>query len=190
MINNEILKNIADRRSVRRYKDMPVEDDKLMTILEAGRQAPSGHNRQPWWYIIVRDEATKRAIAEADHGQEWMCAAPVFIICVADQKAQTYGEIFEGDELVCDEKNPTMALKRAIRDTAASVENILLAAESVGLSTCWTGWYHQADVKPILGIPDDKYVVAIITLGYGDETPDARPRRDLEEIVMFEKWDR
>ena len=48
MINNEILKNIADRRSVRRYKDMPVEDDKLMTILEAGRQAPSGHNRQPW----------------------------------------------------------------------------------------------------------------------------------------------
>lgn len=46
------------------------------------------------------------------------------------------------------------------------------------------------DNKPILGIPDDKYVVAIITLGYGDETPDARPRRDLEEIVMFEKWDR
>ena len=87
------------------------------------------------------------------------------------------------------ETSPHFALKQVIRDTAIAVEHVVLEAQNLGLGTCWVGWYEQADVRPILGIPADKFVVAILPLGYPAETPGERPRKKLDEIVMFEKWE-
>ena len=79
-----MLKQIESRRSIRKYTDKPVEDEKLMCLLESARLAPSGSNTQPWHFILVRSEETKRKLAQVSHQQEWMLSAPVFIVCVAD----------------------------------------------------------------------------------------------------------
>lgn len=178
-----MFESILSRRSVRKYLDKDVPQDMIMQILEAARQAPSACNIQPWKFIVIRDEDVKKAVVAADHNQQWMLSAPVFLAFVADPAMRDgidYGYVDE----TCD----AMDLKRAMRDTGAAIENAILAAEELGLSTCWTAWFTQADMKPALGIPDDKYVVGIVTVGYGAESPAARPRIALEDMVIYDQW--
>lgn len=178
------MKMIESRRSIRKYKDKKVEAQKLMQLIESARLAPSGSNTQPWQFIIVESEETKMKLAVADHNQLWMMTAPVFIVVVADIRCR----ISEDVDLRIDENSPEPEVKLIIRDTSIAIEHILLEAESLALSTCWTAWFKQDDVRPILGIPEDKYVCGIITVGYGDEQPTQRPRHALEDIVRYEKW--
>ena len=179
-----MLKEIESRRSIRKYLGRKVEAEKLSQILESARLAPSGNNTQPWTFIIVESEDTKEKLVLADHNQTWMMTAPIFIVCVADVRCR----IPMDTEVRLDENSSEPELKKIIRDTAIATEHLLLEAEHVGLATCWTGWFEQKAVRPILNIPDDKYVCGIITLGYGDEAPKQRPRKKLEEMVRYEKW--
>lgn len=175
--------SILDRRSIRKYEARDVEQEKIMQILEAARQAPSASNRQPWKFIIIRDEDVKKAIVAADHEQEWMLEAPVFIAFIADPKSL--------DGTPCgpvDEDATQMDLKRAMRDTGAAIENALIRAQELGLGTCWTAWYTQAEMRPALGVPDNKYVVGVVTVGYPAQEPHARPRIPMEELLMYDRW--
>lgn len=179
-----MLKQIEERRSTRKYIDKPVEDAKIMQILESARLAPSGSNTQPWHFIIVKSEENKRKLAEASHKQEWMLSAPVFIVCVADISTR----LNDSTGVILDENSPFQELKMIIRDTSIAVEHMALEAENQGLGTCWVAWFTQEQIRPILNIPSDKYVVSILTLGYAGELPKARPRKKLEDIVHNEKW--
>ncbi|SHK84028.1 Nitroreductase [Anaerocolumna jejuensis DSM 15929] len=179
-----MLKQIENRRSIRKYLNKKVEKEKLVPILESARLAPSGSNTQPWTFIIIESEDTKEKLSIADHHQKWMLAAPIFIVCVADIRCR----IPMDTKVRLDENSSEPELKQIIRDTAIAMEHILLEAEHLGLAACWTAWFEQDAVRPILNIPEDKYVCGIITLGYGDEAPEQRPRRAMEEIVRYEKW--
>ena len=179
-----MLEPIKNRRSVRKYQKRKVEKEKIVQLLESARLAPSGSNTQPWNFIIVESEDTKKKLSIVDHRQDWMMTAPVFIVCVADIRARISKDI-QGK---LDEHSPEPELKQIIRDTAIAIEHILLEAEHLGLATCWTAWFEQDDVRPILDIPGDKYVCGIFALGYGDEVPKQRPRKTMEEIVRYEKW--
>ncbi|MCP1102290.1 nitroreductase [Aequitasia blattaphilus] len=178
-----MLDAIKNRRSVRKYTNTPVEKEKLLEVINAARMAPSGHNMQPWTFIVIENEETKKALAFADHEQYWMEEAPVLIACVADIRKWIGGE-----KVYVNETSDFFALKRVIRDTSIAITHILLEAENQGLSTCWTGWYQQLDVRPLLDIPEDQYVVGIVALGYGAEQPEERPRKKLEEIIRYETW--
>ena len=180
-----MLEVIRTRRSVRKYTDQEVDDKTILQLLESARIAPSGHNTQPWRFIVVRSPETKRALAEANHGQTWVGRAPVIIVCVADLSCRIKDE----PGLSVDENSPQFSLKQVIRDTAIAVEHLVLEAENMGLGACWCAWFVQKDVRPLLGIPEDKYIVALLPLGYPAESPDERPRMKLEEMVMFEKWE-
>lgn len=79
-------------------------------------------------------------------------------------------------------------MKQIIRDTSIAIEHIVLQAKSLGLGTCWVSWFRQVDIRPILNIPDDKYVVTILTLGYPNENPLVRPRKQIDEFLHFENW--
>lgn len=175
---------IQKRRSIRKFKDLPIEEETLLKIIDCGRLAPSDSNTQPWNFIIVQSEEMRAKVAHVSHKQDWMMAAPVFIVCVADLCVTTT----ETDALFVDEETPGIGPKQIILDTAIAGENIVLAAESMGLGTCWVTWFVQSEIRPALGIPNDKYVVAVIPLGYPDQTPKQRPRRLLEEVVRYEKW--
>ena len=169
------------RKSVRKYKPLPVTDEQVQSILAAACLAPSGNNNQPWKFIVIRNEEHKAGIAAVDHDQQWMLTAPVFIAVLGDITCRLkdgYGPV--------DETNPTVELKKVIRDSAIAATYLMLEAENLGLSTCWTGWYTQAEMKKALGIDDRYYVVGVFTLGYADEEPEARPRKELSELVSYD----
>ena len=178
----DIIKEIQSRRSVRKYTDRPVAGEDIRQILEAARLAPSGNNTQPWKFMVIRDAAKKQAVAAADHDQKWLLSAPVFLVCLADISRRT-----AGTPVPVDENTPCEDLKRVIRDAAIAVTHMLLEAEHLGLSTCWTGWYSQAEMRQALGVSDSYYVSGVIALGYGAEAPAPRPRRPLEELIL--EWD-
>ncbi len=87
-----------------------------------------------------------------------------------------------------DENTPDEELKQVIRDTSIAVTHILLAATELALGTCWVAWFTQAAIRPILNIPEDKYVVGILTLGYAAEEPAARPRKNIEDVLHYDLW--
>ena len=179
-----MIKEIVSRKSTRKYKDMAVTDENIMILLESARLAPSGSNTQPWEFIIVKSDETREELAKIAGGQMWMTTAPVYIVCVADVRRR----IKDNVELYIDEKSEQREVKAIIRDTAIAIEHILLQAENLGLASCWIAYYDQADIRPVLGIPNDKYVVGIATIGYSDENREATPRRELESMVRYEKW--
>ena len=156
----DILPEILNRRSIRKYKSTRVTDEQINDLILAASLAPSGSNEQPWDFIVVKSKEMKEKICELDHNQKWMLRAPVFIVCVGKS---TY------------RKDDSM--ERTIRDSAIAITHILLQAQHMGLATCWTGWYEQDEMRNLLGLTDKDYVTGIIIVGYADENPDARPRR-------------
>lgn len=179
-----MIKEIEIRRSIRKYADQPVENEKITEVLESGRLAPSGNNTQPWRYIVVKSEEMRQKVMEASHNQKWMLTAPVFIVCVADIRCR----IKEGVAVYLDDNSPEDEVKRIIRDTSISIGYMLLQANNLGLGACWVAEFTQEEIRPILNIPSDKYVVGVITIGYPAETPKPRPRKNLEDIVHYESW--
>ncbi len=179
-----MIDEVKMRRSIRKYLDKPVEQEKITELLENARLSPSGSNTQPWHFIVVKSEHTRKKLAEASHNQKWMISAPVFIVCVADISSR----IKESHDMYLDENSPEEEVKQIIRDTSISIEHLVLAASNLGLGACWVAWFTQEAIRPILTIPSNKYVVSILTIGYANEEPKPRPRKSLEEIVHYEIW--
>jgi len=179
-----MIKEIKSRKSTRKYKDTPVTEEQVMQLIESARLAPSGINSQPWNFIIVRDEKIKEELAKASGDQKWMTTAPVYIVCVADIRCRIKGDV----EVRVDEQNNRRELKAVIRDTSIAITHILLEAEHIGLASCWIAMFTQDDIRPILGIPEDKYVVGIVLIGHSDEERGPTPRRGIKSMVRYERW--
>ncbi len=162
------------RRSVRSFTSENVSDEEVKKILEAARWAPSAGNIQPWEFIIVRSLENKRRIARAALNQTFIERAPVVIVVCADEakSSWTYGS--RGANLYC------------IQDTAAAIENMLLAACSLGLGACWVGAFDEEEVRRILRVPRGVRPVAIIPIGHPAERPSPPRKRRLEETVHYE----
>lgn len=175
---------IQERRSIRKYLDKKIPNDVLLAILESARLAPSGSNTQPWRFLVVEDYTTKQRIVAADHQQEWMMSAPIFIVCAADLHCRT--EKIEQDTLSENSNNPDVKL--IIRDTAIAVEHILLEAQNQEIGSCWTAWFEQKDMKTAVNAPAGYYISAVVTLGYAAEQPAPRPRKPLNTLVSFGSW--
>lgn len=179
----DVKQAIEQRRSIRKYKDIPVEEEKLKVILEAARLAPTGSNTQSGKFIVVRSKDMREKIAEVSHRQKWMTQAPLFICCVADISVR-----LPDSDFFVDEMSPQFEVKQCIRDVSIQADHIVLQAQELGLSSCWIGWYNQTEIRETLGLPADKYVVGVLIIGYADEIPPPRKRKTLEEIVRYEKW--
>jgi nitroreductase len=162
----DVHKVIKNRRSIRKYLAKEVEEEKVMTILEAGRWAPSASNRQPWHFIVVRDEAMRKKLADAHQYGRFMGESPVVIVVLGDP-----------------DKHPRYHLA----DPHNAVQNMLLAAYKEDLSTCWMG-VRDTDIEPefrkILGIPENLRVVCSISVGYSDQERSST-RFPLEDIVSW-----
>ena len=162
---------VRARRSVRRYRPDPVPQAKLDHLLEAARLAPSWANGQCWSFILVTDPKAKSRLAEA--GNEWVEQAPVVIAACADPRKSG------------SKKDQPYYLV----DIGIAMEHLVLAATDQGLATCWVGWFDEQKARSALGVPKDIRLVALMPLGYADETPEARPRRSLGEIVYRDRWE-
>ncbi len=164
------------RRSIRKYLDIPVEMEKIGRMLHAAIEAPSAGNVQPWKFVLVLDENTRKKIAEGCLQQHWMNTAPVHVIVVAEpgKSKRLYGE--RGEK------------QYAIMDCAAAIENMLLVATEEGLGTCWVGAYEDELLHRELGIPENRKILGVITAGYADESPPPPLRYTLENVIFIESW--
>jgi len=169
----DVFDAIRTRRSIRKYMDKPVEEEKLLKVLEAARLAPSAVNRQPWRFIVVRDKEIREALRSA-YDRDWFVSAPVIIVACA---VPSEGWVrWDGEEFW-----------RV--DVAIAMQNLILAAWNEGLGTCWIGAFKEEEVKKVLGIPPDVRVVAMTPLGYpAEEKGPVTNRKPLEEIVKYDRW--
>ncbi len=167
MSSSEVLKTIETRRSIRRYRPDPIPEGDLRRILEAGRQAPSAGNRQPWRFVLVADPALKAEVARACSGQTWMADSPYILAGVGLPSA--HPRWYAGD-------------------TGIALQNMVLAAWALGYGTCWIGAFNEAEVKRLLKVPADARVIALTPLGMPAESPAAKRRKPLAELFSRDEY--
>jgi nitroreductase len=168
----DVLKAIANRKSIRAYEATPVPEEKLAQVLEAARLAPSGANQQEMKFVVVRDEKVRRQLSDATGGQRHVAQAPVVIAAVATHPEKM---------MICDV--PAYPV-----DVAIAIDHMTLAAYDVGLGTCWIGAFRQDMVRKLLGIPDTCKVVELLTLGFPAEEGRPKARKSIEQLVCYEKY--
>lgn len=175
---NEVLKAIAGRRSIRQFQEKQITDDELQAILEAGLQAPSGHNDQPWYFLVIQDRAMIDEISEGSKRE--MRKSPADWIANLG-KNEKFRIFYNAPTVIV-----VAARKDAISplaDVCAAVQNMLIAAESLGMGSCWIGFVKfyftgpESYVKT--GIPEGFEVYYAVALGYKPEglMLNARPRK-------------
>jgi nitroreductase len=178
---------IKTRRSIRRFQDRPVEDEKLTTLLESVRMAPSWANFQCWRFIVVKDRAVREKISEltyvesfftplgykANPAKKGMAEAPVVIAACADpsQSGVIWGQHYY------------------MTDIGIAAQTLMLSARALGLGTVFVGVYDEEKLRGLLKVPSNIRIVGLFPLGYPlEEKKDGPPRKPLNEIVFYEKW--
>lgn len=162
---------IKNRYSVRSYKSKEIPEEKLEKVLEAARLAPSGHNAQPWKFIVIDDEEVKKKVASAAN-QPFIAGAPVIIAAVALDPSDVFSSGVQGAEV----------------NLAIAVDHMTLAATEEGLGTCWIGAFSQEEVKKILNVPENYKIIALLPIGFPEGSRKSKQRKNLEEITCKNKF--
>jgi len=183
----DVIEAIQTRRSVRKFSDRPVEPEKLQTVLQAARLAPSWANMQCWRFVAVQDREVRARISELSYMAEYFASmgyksnpsqkaladAPVVIVACAepDQSGDVRGQEYY------------------LADVGIASENLMLAAHAVGLGSVFVGIFNEDELRALLHIPQSVRIVGLFPLGYPlGELKAGPPRKPLEEIVFHEKW--
>jgi len=172
----DVFEAIKKRRSVRAYADEKVSEEDIVRLIDAAMWAPSAGNIQPWEFVVVKDIVTKRKLSEAALNQTFIEKAPVVIVICADLTRSSRGYGSRGENLY------------SLQDTAAATENILLAAQELGLATCWVGAFRENEVAKAVKAPRNLRPVAVVPVGHPAERPLAPPKRSVNEIVHYETF--
>jgi len=170
----DIFELIKARRSIRKFDpDKPVDDKTVKKILEAGIWAPSSGNTQCWRFHVVRDENLKKRLAVDAGHQPFINDAPVVIVVCADldHLERSYGE--------------RGRYTYALQDTAAAIQNMMLAITALGLGCCWVGAFKEEEAAKILGLPKSLRPVAMLPIGVPAEKPKTPPRREISEVTTY-----
>ncbi len=183
----ETLEAIRTRRSVRKFLDRPVEPEKLRTVLEAARMAPSWANMQCWRFVVVQDPQVRARISELSHVEEFFAAAsyktnparkglaqaPVVIVACADPGRS--GQVRDTPYYLA--------------DIGIAAENLMLAAHDVGLGTVFVGVFDERGIADLLDVPAGIRIVGLFPLGYPQDAGKAGPpRKALDEVVSYGTW--
>jgi nitroreductase len=160
----DTIEAIKKRRSIRSYTGEPVPREDLETIVDAGRLAASGHNNQPWEFIVVTEREAIDALSVAS---AWMSQAGAIIVVVLDPSSRWWQE-----------------------DGAAAMENMMLAVTALGYGSCWVegaAMPHEETIKQLLGVPDDRRAILLLPVGVPAESP-SPPKRELSEVLRWERY--
>ncbi len=169
LLRMDILEGIYTRRSVRDFTDVPVEKEKIQEVLRAGSWAPSGLNNQPWRFVVVRNSAKLAELAGLTHYSRILLQAPVAIAVFVDRSAMY---------------NDT----KDYQASGACLQNMLLAAHSLGLGAVWLGEIlnNDAAVRNVLELPENLELMAVLAVGYPARTDQTSNRKSLEELLVKE----
>ncbi|MGQ9514231.1 MAG: nitroreductase family protein [Thermoproteota archaeon] len=173
----DIFEAIRERHSVRSYRPVLVEKEKILQILEAARLAPSAANIQPWHFIVVTDHYKRKTISEGGIFARFLSSSPVVVVCCGDRKASPMWHMV---------------------DTSLAVQNMVLAATGLGLGTCIVGSFDEEKVRSLLKIPERLSIVVLLAIGYPTSERDIlgkilhffRRRKWIQEIASDEEFGR
>jgi len=209
----ELSEAIQKRVSIRRWKPKSVEREKIVKVLEAGRRAPSWGNVQPWRYIVVQDKAKIQELAKTAAGQLQIMTAPVIIVCcgeievfsrkmhreslkqlrdlgVMDMPDEVLDNvILESDIFAPYRLGEQVMTIKAGEQIMISVAYMTLEALNQGLGSLWAGAISPKDAHRVLNLPNSIFVHDFFILGYPDEDPKPRPRKEFNKIVFWEKYE-
>lgn len=159
------METIENRRSIRKYQAKEIPQDVLLRVLEAARLAPSGANRQPFQLIVVTDPEKKKGLVPLCKNQQFVGEASVFIAGVDDPQ-QKWNRV----------------------DLSIAMDHITLAALEHGLGTCWVGAFDPEKLAAYLEVPKDKVITVCLALGYPNESPEARSRKAMDDLVFWDSY--
>jgi len=172
----DVYECIKTRRTVKKFKDINIPWDDLITILEAGKCAPSSGNLQNWKFIVIKDPDAIAEIAEYCGNQLWMCKANALVAVVADidKGKRFYG--IRGERLY------------SIQNCAAAAQNMLLMAHALGIGGAWVGNMEEEKITSVLTLPDYIRPQCILALGYPAEEPPTPPKFTIENTMYFRQF--
>jgi nitroreductase len=168
----ELMDLLEKRYSVRGYKNKPVETEKLKKVLEAVRIAPTAANKQPFKFIVIKTSGREDELGDI-YGADWFTQAPIVICGCA---------VPEEGWVRRDGKNYSEV------DVTIAMDHLILEAASLGLGTCWIGAFDADAARKVLKIPEGVEPVLFTTLGYPDDEPRPKTRKEISQIVCYEDW--
>ncbi len=167
------MKEIFERRSIRKYRDKPVSEEDIEKLLRAAMAAPSAGNQQDWEFVVIKDKDILNSIPNVHPYASMLKKAPLAIAVCADRGRGSHKGYW-------------------VQDCAAATQNILLEAQYLGLGACWLGIYPREKrvkgLKEILGLPDNVMPLSLIAIGYPDEKKGPTKRFDKSKIHI-NKWE-
>jgi nitroreductase len=168
----QFIELAGKRYSVRSYKAEPVEDDKLQSVLQAARLAPTAANRQAFRLIVTPTKSRESELLRI-YNRSWFVQAPVVIcICAIPNEAWVRS----------DGKNYSDV------DAAIVMDHLVLAAADLGLGTCWIAAFDPVAAREVLGIPEQVDPIAFTPLGYPADQLPVKKRRSLDDLVKYNHW--
>lgn len=205
----DVFEAIKTRRSIRRFKEDSVPDTLIRRILDAARQAPSGDNSQPWIFILVKDSHIKQKIRAflADRARRYIQSDE------GKRELQKYGPDTSAKWIKAIEagryqehiaKSSVLIVTAGdtgspyyVHDCCAATMNLILAAQAVGLGSCWidhgvSDELTESSIRDVLRIPKDYRIVSLVAIGFPAEAPKPRPRKEIRAISFLDiygkKW--
>ena len=206
----DVNEAILARRSIRKWKQVVVEREKIIQVLEAGRLAPSWANIQPWKFVVLQDPELIQTAARFTGGKMVVKTAPAVIVAcsqlsafIKESQRQSLAELircgalaWSKDDLEYALENPFQAphtqglqymQSKAGEQLMIAMAYMTLEAVSLRLGTCWVGTISD-EFRHVIGVPDDYSLHSLLALGYPDENPAQRPRKAFDDIVSWEKF--
>ncbi len=169
-MENQFSELIKKRYSVRKYSSKPVEEEKLKMVLEAGRIAPTAKNVQPFRIYVLKSKESMEKIRTITP----MAFDAPMMLMVAGKLNETWKSPFGGRDHTC-------------TDCAIITDHMMLQAESLGLGTCWVGWFDPKAIHDAFSLPDDEEVIDLLPIGYRADDCEPGPmhskRKSFDEIV-------
>ena len=164
----DCIEEVLNRRSIRKFKNEPVSEEVINSILEAGRRAPSATNQQPWHFVVARDYTEKEACTYRGFNM-FATQAPFVVV-----------GFYRTSEVIIE--------KISLIDVTIALQNMVVAGWVQGVGSCWMGAFDESKVRDTLNLPEDSRIVGAVAFGIPDENPSQPTKKPLSDIVHFDKW--
>ena len=200
----DMFEVIHTLRAMRRLKPDPLPDDVLRRILEAAIRAPSGGNRQPWFFLVVRDHESRKHLAEFWHvGYQELLKVPAYARAASGEGTVAQQKMMRSVQYLAEHLHEVPVHLIVCMDTEGqppsfghgssifpAIQNLMLAARALGVGTVLTTIhrYREAELKALLDIPAHIVTAALIPMGYPRGQFGAGPRKPLDDALFFERW--
>ncbi len=162
----DVFETIRTALAVRSYQDKPIATDVVQRIVEAGQLTGSGMNRQPWHFIVVEDKETLRKLGELAQTGPYVSQAPLAIVVLVEQT------------------------RLAVPDGSRAIQSMVLEAWSEGIGSNWVGFMNLDNIKPLLGIPGNMDILAVLPFGYPAQSvgQGKKNRKPLSEVASRDRY--